>query len=256
MEEPVSTPAPVPGRIIAPDEAAVAEAVAEHFARVVGEAVERRGTARVALTGGDTPRRAYARLAEEPFRSVVPWGRVHFFWGDDRAVPPGHPRSNFGMAHRALLAHVPVPAGNLHRMRGEWAPERAAGAYAEELRRAFGDEAPRWDLLHLGLGDDTHIASLFPFSGVLRERERWVGTSLFTEKGEWRVTLTVPALRAAREIHWIVAGSGKAAAVRSVLQGALDPSRVPGQIVRAVPGRTLWILDRAAAADLDAPTNP
>ncbi len=237
--------------VVVADEAAVAEAAGERFAAAVVKAVDRRGVARVVLTGGDTPRRAYAGLAREPFRSRVPWERVHLFWGDERCVPPTHPRSNFGMARRSLLAHIDIPPENLHRMHGEWEPGRAAEAYTEEIRRSFGGEPPRWDLVHLGLGGDAHIASLFPFSDVLRERRRWVSTSLLEERGEWRVTLTVPALRAAEHIHFVVAGAGKASAVHSVLQGALDPHRFPGQSIRDAPTRTAWIVDRAAAGKLE-----
>lgn len=246
MENAVSAPL-----IVFPDAEALATGTAERFADVVRGAVGARGRAVVALTGGTTPRLAYARLAQEPFRSQIPWERVHFFWGDERSVPPHHPRSNFGMAWRALLAHVGVPAENVHRMRGEWPAERAAHEYEQELRDFWGSDLPQWDLLHLGLGENAHIASLFPFSSTLRERDRWVTTALLASRGEPRVTLTLPALRSAALTHFLVSGAAKAAPVRAVLQEALDPFRLPAQEIRPEHGPVVWLLDSAAAAALD-----
>lgn len=237
---------------IFPDEERVAEAVVDAFSRVAREAVEARGAARIVITGGSTPRAIYARLGREPYRGAVPWDRIHLFWGDERSVPPGHPRSNYGMVERVLLRHVSIPPGNVHRMRGEWEPQRAAHAYAEEIRAHFGATPLCWDLVHLGLGENMHVASLFPFAESLRDRDRLVTTALLAPRGEWRTTLTLPALNAARETHFLVTGAGKAAAVRSVLQGALDPFRVPAQAIHAAGERTVWWMDRSSAAGLDS----
>ena len=232
-------------------EARVADAIAQRFVEVTTGAVESAGIARVVLTGGSTPGRVYARLGEEPYRSAVPWERTHLFWGDERCVPPGHPRSNWGMANAAMLRHLPIPPHNVHRMRGELEPARAAHAYAEEIREHFGPAPVRWDLVHLGLGDNTHVASLFPFADTLREQDALVTTALLTTRAEYRITLTYPVLNEADEVHFLVSGAAKSAAVRSVLQGPLDPFRVPAQGIRPENGRILWFLDRGAADELD-----
>ena len=155
---------------IYPDTDHLARAAAEGFVALAAEAVGRRlpdrGQFSVALAGGSTPRAAYALLAAEE----VDWSRVHVFWGDERCVPPDHPDSNYRLAREALLDHVSLPAGNVHRMRGEMEPEAAAQAYAAELRAFFGTQWPSFDLVLLGMGNDGHIASLFPGSAAAWRR--------------------------------------------------------------------------------------
>jgi 6-phosphogluconolactonase len=214
------------------------------------DAVAARGRCGIALAGGTAPQAAYALLATREFAGRVHWPAVHFFWGDERAVPRAHPRSNFGMAWRALLRHLPLPPGNLHRMRGELPPAEAAAHYAEVLGEWVEEGVPRLDLVHLGLGPDAHTASLFPFDPLLLERERWVAPALNRPLGEWRITLTFPALNAARALEMFVVGAGKAAVVRQVLAGPLDPLRLPAQGLRPRSGSLHWLLDREAAREL------
>ena len=154
--------------------AALAEDAAERFAALAQEAVEKRGRFAVALSGGGTPQLLFRQLAAEPFAGRIPWGQTHVFWGDERCVPPDHPGSNYLSAREALLDHVPLPAGQVYRVRGEWRPEQAAQAYGDELHRVFGSGWPRFDLILLGLGNDGHTASLFPGSAALEEKERLV----------------------------------------------------------------------------------
>jgi 6-phosphogluconolactonase len=232
------------------DAAEAARAGAERFAEAAREAVRARGRFAAALSGGSTPHALYALLAEEPFRSAVPWEGVHLFWGDERCVPPGHPRSNYRMAREVLLSRVPLPRANVHRIAGELPPWGATAAYERTLRAFFGDGPPRLDLVHLGVGEDAHTASLFPFSPALHERERWAVPALHSS-GEWRVTLTRPVLAAAARVEVLLTGGAKARVARTVICGALDPLRLPAQLVRSLPGEVLWILDRAAAGGLD-----
>jgi 6-phosphogluconolactonase len=214
----------------------------------------------VALAGGSTPRRLYETLAAAPFREQVPWERVHVFWGDERAVPPEHPGSNYRMARETLLAHVPLPPHNVHRVRGELEPGDAARAYADELRAFFGARWPAFDLVLLGMGDDGHTASLFPGSAMLttggsealRETTQPVlgVTAHYQDRPARRVTLTPPAINAARNVFFLVSGAGKAQTLRAVLEGPYQPDLLPAQIVRPVDGHVLWLVDAAAAADL------
>lgn len=193
---------------------------------------------------------AYRLLGEEPFRSRIPWDGVHLFWGDERCVPPGHERSNFRMANEAFVARVPIPPANVHRMRGELRPEEGAARYGEALAAFFGEGVPRLDLVHLGVGPDAHVASLFPFTGPLREHGRAVTTNLHLPDGEPRITLTLPVLNGAARVEMIVIGPAKAAVVWTVLRGPIDPFRLPAQLVRPVDGEVVWMMDAAAAGRL------
>jgi 6-phosphogluconolactonase len=237
--------------LVHPAAHAASRAAAESFAQVSRAAVEARGRFSVALSGGSAPWETYRILGEEPFRSSVPWEAVHLFWGDERCVPPGHPRSNFGMANEVLVSRIPIPPGNVHRMRGEMRPEEGAEEYRQELEAFFGPGVPRFDLIHLGVGPDAHTCSLFPFDELLRERDRTVGTALHRPLGEWRVTLTVPVLNAAARIEVLAFGKDKAAVVRTVIEGPLDPFRLPIQLVRPGDGELVWRLDEGAASGLE-----
>lgn len=235
---------------VARDARAASLALAESFAGRAMEAVRARGRFSVALTGGSGPVQAYRLLGQEPLRSRIPWEGVHLFWGDERCVPPGHARSNFRMAHEAFITRVRIPPANVHRMRGELPPAEGAAAYAEELAAFFGPGVPRFDLIHLGVGPDGHVASLFPFTPALRERGRLVTTNLHLPPGEPRITLTLPVLNAAARIELPVLGADKADIVWTVLRGPIDPFRYPAQLVRPVDGEMVWMLDAAAAGRL------
>lgn len=231
--------------------AQAAAELARSFAAHAERAVAERGRFCVALAGGSAPRAAYALLARDPLRSAVPWEHVHVFWGDERCVAPGHERSNFRMAHEAFLRDVPIPAGKVHRMRGELPRDAGAEAYAATLHRFFDGGDAVFDLLHLGVGTDGHTASLFPFSEALRERERAVISTIHIPVGEGRISLTLPVVNAARSIEFLVVGIDKAAVARKILAGPKDPFLLPAQGVRPVDGSVRWILDSAAAAALD-----
>ncbi len=236
---------------VLPDAASASRAVAEGLAERARTAVEARGRFAVALAGGTGPEGAYRLLGDEPLRSAIPWEGVHLFWGDERCVPPAHPRSNFRMALHAFVSRVPIPPENVHRMPGEARPADGARRYAEDLEELYGPGVPRFDLIHLGLGPDAHTASLFPFSPALHERETTVAAALHPTE-EWRLTLTVPVLNAAQEVEFLAPGAGKADVVRRVIEGPLDPLRLPAQLVRPTSGPPTWVLDADAAARLKA----
>ena len=228
-------------------------ATAEAIALTAERSMSERGRFTWALAGGSTPRMLYGLLTSDFYRERLPWRAIHVFWGDERHVPPEHAESNFRMAREAMLDHVPLPAANVHRIRGE-EPDarRAAIEYELELRRFFAladSEWPCFDLVLLGLGADGHTASLFPGSKALRERERRVMAPWVESLREFRITLTPPVLNHARRVLFLVRGEEKAAAVHAVLEGAREPERYPAQ---AVEGSRLWMLDRAAARLLKA----
>ncbi len=246
---------PDPEVRVFPDAARLAAAGADCVVRACRDAVAARGECAVALSGGETPRLLYERLAGEPRRSAIPWERVQVFWGDERCVPPDDPRSNFRMARETLLDRVPVIPTHVHRMPGERADlDQAARDYADELRRYVPqtpDGWPRFDLVLLGLGEDAHTASLFPGTPALRETARAVVAYRAPGQNIERMTLTTPALNHAREIVFLVSGKRKAGALRSVLAGPRRPEQAPAQLIQAFNGgRLVWLVDRAAASAL------
>ncbi len=240
------------------DELAVA--AADRFVAAAAAAIDATETFSVALSGGSTPRALFALLASETYAPRVEWSRVHFFWGDERCVPPDDEASNYRMARETLLDHVPVRAANVHRIRGEDAPPAAAEQYERDLREAFATPtgAPRtgagsrFDLVLLGLGANGHTASLFPHLQAVREQTRWVMAENVEILQMWRITLTPAILNAAAEILFLVSGRDKAPVLRRVLYGARDMDELPAQVIAPEDGRLHWMVDAAAASDLPA----
>ncbi|MGH3145166.1 MAG: 6-phosphogluconolactonase [Rubrobacter sp.] len=225
----------------------LAAGAARDFAARAAEAVEERGRFAAVLAGGSTPKAAYELLARD-YAEAIDWGRVHVFFGDERSVPPDHEDSNYRMAREALLDHVRV--GSVHRMRGEVSPDEAAELYENELRRFFGTEGlPRFDLVLLGIGEDGHTASLFPWTSALEVADRLTAANPVPKLDTTRITLTVPVLSAARAVDFLVAGEGKAEALREILEGNEDPRRYPAKLVEPSEDPA-WLVDRAAASML------
>lgn len=232
------------------DPAAVAAATADRFVALAGEAIAERGAFRVALSGGGTPKQVYPLLVER--RDAVDWSRVAFFWGDERAVPPDHPESNFGVAYHMLISHLPgVRNDRIHRMAAEASDiDGAALTYESEIRLAFdarGHEPPAFDLVWLGMGPDGHTASLFPGSEALDEADRWVVGNWAPSQAAWRMTMTYPLINAARQALFVVTGADKAPALRAIRDGA---DEYPAGRVHAQ--HTAWLVDAAAAGEAAA----
>jgi 6-phosphogluconolactonase len=233
--------------VILPSADEVAAATAQRFISAGREAIEARGRFCVALSGGSTPRMVYPLLTAEPLVSELDWGAVEFFWGDERSVRPDDPESNFGVADQMLVSRLPgVRDGAVHRMPAD-APDRdaAAAAYAAEIERVVGGERgrpPVFDLIWLGMGPDGHTASLFPGSAALDVVDRWVVPNWAPSLATWRMTLTYPALNAARAVLFVVTGPDKAEALGAVRAGG---SELPA--ARVAAARTQWIVDAAAA---------
>ena len=227
-----------------PDSDALARGAADHIASLAASAVENRNRCRLVLSGGETPRRAYTMLASPEFAERVDWRRIEVFWGDERCVPPDDARSNYRMARETLLDRLPIPAVNIHRIRGEAAPAVAAEEY-ERLVRGVA-----LDLVLLGLGPDGHTASLFPGQAAVRESAAWVRAEYVSALGTWRVTLTPPAINSARAVSFLVSGAEKAATLEQVLEGSLAPDRLPARAIHPSSGHMTWLVDAAAASRL------
>jgi 6-phosphogluconolactonase len=224
------------------------------FADLAAEGVAARGRFTVVLSGGSTPRGLYELLASEKYRTRISWEKVQFFWGDERCVPPDHPESNYRMAREVLLDQIPIPAENIHRMPAEREDHAVAAAQYEETLREFFQvpvgQWPRFDLILLGMGEDGHTASLFPWTPALAETERLVVANYVEKLGTHRLTLTVPVINQAAVVAFLVTGAPKASVLREVLEGARHPGRLPSQLIRPEKGLLLFILDRAAAKEL------
>jgi 6-phosphogluconolactonase len=227
--------------------AELAEAAANLFVETAARVLAGKPRLAVALSGGTTPAATYARLAMADVAERVNWKRIHFFWGDERCVPPDHADSDFRMARETLLDQIPLPPANIHRMRGELDPQEAAALYEQDLRAFFGDLLPRFDVIWLGLGEDGHTASLFPGTAALHDTAQWAAANWVEKLHSWRLTLTPPVINNAALAVFLVAGPGKAAIVRRVLSGPRQPDDLPAQLIRPTAGQLIWLMDEAAA---------
>jgi 6-phosphogluconolactonase len=236
--------------MVVDDAQALAVRAAEEITHFAGEAVCTHGEFTLCLTGGETPAPTYELLATR-FLLSVDWKEVQFFWGDERCVPPGDQASNYGMANRAMLSKLSLRPEQVHRMRGELEPDRAALEYENELRGAFHlapGQFPAFNLILLGLGDNAHIASLFPHNAALHERGRMAVAVEADAPQRNRISLTAPVLNNANRIMFLVSGERKAQAVKNVLEGPPDPDKFPARIIQPEHGEVVWLLDRAAAS--------
>ena len=226
------------------DPAALARRAADLLIAAANETADRFA---VALSGGSTPRRLYELLARPQYRDALPWHRTHVFWGDERFVPKTDVRSNYRMTHEALLSRVPIPPANVHPLPTEdTTPLDAATGYEKTLKSFYGAAAidpsrPLFDVALLGLGVDGHIASLFPGSRALGERERWV-VAVTEGSPEPRLSLTYSPLKSSRHVLFLVEGREK----RAVFERALRGDDLPVTKLKPV-GTLLWLVDKAAA---------
>jgi 6-phosphogluconolactonase len=237
---------------------ALSRAAAEHFLETAQAAVAARGKARIAFSGGSTPKRTFELMANpaERFLKAMPWEQIEIYFVDERCVPPDDKDSNYRMMREAMLDKVPVKPDHVFRMEGELEPEVAAARYETTIRSQFrleGAEVPRFDVLALGMGDDGHTASLFPHTAALHELGRVVIANHVPQKDTWRVTLTWPVIVEASEVFFLIGGKDKADPLHRVLQGPYDPETLPSQLIRPKSGKLLMLLDRDAASLLPPP---
>jgi 6-phosphogluconolactonase len=236
---------------------AIAQRAAAYFTDRTVQAAQARGRARVAISGGNTPRRTFELLATAPYRSRIPWENLELYWVDERAVPPDHPDSNYRMTREALLSKVPLRDEQIFRIRGELDPEEAAAKYESDIRQSFrleGAQSPVFDLIALGMGPDGHTASLFPYTAALHEVTRIaVANHVLSQKDAWRVTLTWPVINQGRDVFFLIEGADKAEPLQKMLQGNYNPEEIPSQLIRPAAGRLTLLLDNAAARLLPKP---
>jgi 6-phosphogluconolactonase len=239
------------------DAAALAARAARHFIEAAEAAVAARGVARIAISGGSTPKVAFGMLADPalPWLKRMPWDKLDLYWVDERCVPPDHADSNYRMTREAMLDHVPLAPAQIHRMEGELEPEVAAARYESELRNGFrleGAETPRFDIVQLGMGPDGHTASLFPHTAALGEMSRLAVANHVQNKDAWRITLTRPVINRGASVFFLIGGADKAQVLKEVMMGPRDPERLPSQLIQPSGGILTLLLDKAAAALLPA----
>jgi len=250
-----------PQIVIESTASALCERGATLFRDIAEKAIKARGRFDVALSGGSTPRELYQILASRGFRQQIDWTKTHFFFGDERSVPPEDPDSNFRMAREALFEKIPLEDSQIHRMFAEQVDlEAAAAGYEIEVREAFGVEsegaAPAFDLILLGMGPVGHTASLFPQTTALEETTRWVVANDVPQLKTRRMTMTTPLINAARTVLFLVAGEAKASVLFEVLYGERAPEIYPSQLIVPAAGSLIFLLDRAAAAELPQTIDP
>jgi 6-phosphogluconolactonase len=231
------------------DSEAVSVEVTERFACAAVKSVARHGRFCAAIPGGSSPRRVFELLSSGEYSHLIPWDRTHIFFTDERCVPPDHTDSNYRQANELLLSKVSIPQGNVHRFMSEELPDVAAEEYEIELRMAFGD-IPALDFVILGMGADTHTASLFPNSPALAVEDRLAVANYVEKLDAFRLTLTFPMLNSSAEVIVMAMEAEKASAVREALLGEHNPILHPIQGIKPAYGRLLWVIDSAAAAEL------
>jgi 6-phosphogluconolactonase len=246
---------------ISPTPDALALAAAEFITATIESAVSLRRQARIALSGGSTPKATFALLAspDHPFLARIPWSSIDLYFVDERCVPPTDPESNYRMTRESLLDKLPpntlLPT-QIHRIEAELAPVVAAARYESELRNSFrleGAETPTFDLVLLGMGDDGHTASIFPGTEAIYNFTNLVTANQVPQKSTTRITLTWPVINQARTVFFLISGAAKAQVLAQVLTGPRNPELLPSQLISPASGILTILLDEAAAASLPAP---
>jgi len=238
---------------VLPDGAALAHRAAEVFASATNEAMLGRGEVYVALSGGSTPKAMGQVLSTPEYQRRVPWTHLEIFWGDERWVPLDSPESNAGEAKRGFLDRSPISSQNIHPFdTAADDPDIAAAEMEAKIRSILPENEypPRFDLILLGMGDDGHTASLFPGTAAIREDSKLVVAHHVPKLNSDRLTFTPPLINAARQVVFLVSGSGKAPVLQQVLQGEYQPELLPSQVVSPNHGMLTWLVDTAAAAEL------
>lgn len=234
------------------DPAAVSHELAEWITNYIETVLLKRGRFTWVLTGGNSPKALYDLLSSPPYSTRIAWEKLHFFWGDERAVPFDDDRNNAKMTYTHLLNKVPAVASQVHIMRTDIDPLKAAAEYEQLLKSYFPEEGASFDLVLSGMGDDGHTLSLFPGTAVVHEKDAWVTAFYLAPQQMFRITLTAPIVNRAARVAFLTFGAAKAHALREVLGGKYDPDRFPSQVIQPLSGALHWFTDTAAAALLNA----
>lgn len=228
----------------------VLASLAEYFIAAANKCIAQKGSFTVALSGGTSPKKFYSLLVTSPYKERVDWNKIFFFFGDERYVPATNPASNFQMAKKVLFEPLDINMEKVFAVDTMLPPQDAALQYMNALSTHFNGEEPALDLILLGLGDNSHTASLFPYTPVLQEQEATVKAVFLTDQQVYRITFTAALINLAPKIAFLVYGESKSAAVQNVLEGQHDPGNFPAQLIQSKNGAVEWFMDRAAASKL------
>ncbi len=229
------------------------EKLAEYFVDSANQSIAEHGRFSVALSGGASPEKLYGLLASPSFREKVDWRKVYFFFGDERYVPATDPASNFKMVKKILFEPLHINASRIFPVNTSLAPADAAIQYMEIINHQFNGAQPRFDLVLLGLGDNSHTASLFPFTDILHEKSATVKSVFLTGQQVYRISFTAPLINMACRVAFLVYGEGKAQAVQNILESVNDIENFPAQLIQPVNGMVTWFLDKSAASKIKSP---
>ena len=229
----------------------LSENLAAWISNYIQEVLQDQPIFTLVLSGGNTPKQLFALLAKEPYKIMIPWERIHFFWGDERAVPFEDERNNAKMAYDTLLNAVGIPEENIHVMRTDISPEQSAAEYEKILHDYFKEDETTFDLVLLGMGDDGHTLSLFPGTPVVHEEKAWVTSFFLKAQDMYRITLTAPVVNRAACVIFMTTGTGKSLTLKSVIEGSFNPDLFPSQLIRPEDGELHWFVDEAAAGALE-----
>lgn len=235
----------------------LAEAMAGILTSQINNAKRSGVPANVAISGGDTPKLLFGLLAEK-YSDSADWQFVHFFWADERCVPPEDPESNYGSVKRILFSKIKIPGSSVHRIRGEEEPAKEALRYSAEIRKILpsANNQPVFDHILLGIGNDGHTASIFPGREDLLESENICGMAVHPGTGQMRLTLTGRIINNAREITFMVTGEKKSHIVRHIICGEEQKEKYPAAMINPVNGKLNWMIDEAAASLIKKKTDP
>jgi 6-phosphogluconolactonase len=226
----------------------MSEAVADFIIQSAIESIAARGRFVISLSGGNTPNKLYSLLSSPSFKDRIEWKRTFVFWGDERCVPLNDKRNNSYMARLLLLNYIEIPSANIYPIQVDLPPSEAANEYEQKLKEFFGKEAPCFDLILLGLGENGHTVSLFPGTPVIHELQHWIKEVYSAEQMEWRITMTVPLINQARNIAFLVTGEEKANILKTILHSHFQPDIYPAQFIKPSHGHLYWFADKAAAS--------
>jgi len=219
--------------------------LADFVVETAAKSIEQRGRFNFVLSGGSSPKRLYELLASDAYSKQIAWPNVYFFFGDERNVPSDHPDSNYLMVKKALFDPLKIKKAHQFPMDTSLSPAQAAFDYERGIRKHFNDESPRFDLILLGLGDNSHTASLFPHTTVLHEKTALIKDVYVPEVNMYRITFTAPLINASHAIAFLVYGASKAEAVHHILEGKKNFETYPAQLIESE--NLIWFMDREAS---------
>lgn len=232
--------------LVYPSPMEVIRSMAELFVRLASHSIEQKKRCRVLLSGGSSPKQLY-ELLEAGYCDKLDWSSLYFFFGDERYVPFEDPQSNGFMAKKCLFDPLHIADDHIFYINTALPQQQAASSYEKTIHDHFGAEEPVFDIVLLGLGDNSHTASLFPHTSVLHEQSALVKDLYVEEVKQHRITVTAPLINKARNVVFLVYGAGKAQAVSNIIEGEKNIEEYPAQLIAPADGELYWVMDKAAA---------